>query len=415
LRRTRIIGRPVIFIVRDVFSRMIVGFYICLEGPNWTGLRMALQSAMMDKVEFCRRFGRVITADEWPCAHRPETIFGDRGPAELLSKHADFLFNSFAIRADNAAPSRPDWKPVVERFFRTMNDKGVHWQPGAVHGARSRGEPDSRLEAIHTLESFNRLFLEIVLHYNNHTWLEHYNAPEDVLYDEVPLVPIELWKWGVENRGAPRPVASFDDVRRSLTRKYEATVTPDGLHVPGLDLLYTCDRAVEEEWFDLQRGRRRPRVEMGIDDRDVSEAYIRLDHGRLVEPCTLVPKHEQFRGHGRDEMMDERAWAAVLTREAERDSAQARVSHLQRMENISREAAAARADAVEEEGSKPKIGSHADRTAERDRARAQEQLADRPGQDAAAAGGAPSGDDEEEEVPPPHDIALLRETWEDDS
>jgi len=52
--RTWIIGRPVIYVIIDVFSRMIVGVYVGLEGPSWTGAMMALANAATDKVKFCR-------------------------------------------------------------------------------------------------------------------------------------------------------------------------------------------------------------------------------------------------------------------------------------------------------------------------------------------------------------------------
>lgn len=79
LDRRRIIGRPVLYVVIDVFSRMIVGIYVGLEGPSWIGAMMALANTAEDKVEFCKRFGRVITPDEWPCDQLPATLLGDGG------------------------------------------------------------------------------------------------------------------------------------------------------------------------------------------------------------------------------------------------------------------------------------------------------------------------------------------------
>jgi hypothetical protein len=51
--RNKIIGRPVVYIVIDVFSRMITGVYIGLEGPSWVGAMMALANATAPKVEYC--------------------------------------------------------------------------------------------------------------------------------------------------------------------------------------------------------------------------------------------------------------------------------------------------------------------------------------------------------------------------
>ncbi len=57
LDRSRIIGRPVVYIVIDVFSRMIVGLYVGLEGPSWVGAMMALSNTASDKIAYCKRFG----------------------------------------------------------------------------------------------------------------------------------------------------------------------------------------------------------------------------------------------------------------------------------------------------------------------------------------------------------------------
>ncbi len=65
--RADIIGRPVIYFIVDVFSRMIVGMYVGLEGPSWAGSMMALSNAMSDKVKYCAEYGKTITEDEWPC------------------------------------------------------------------------------------------------------------------------------------------------------------------------------------------------------------------------------------------------------------------------------------------------------------------------------------------------------------
>ena len=43
LNRNRVIGRPVVYAIIDVFSRMITGIYVGLEGPSWIGAMMALE------------------------------------------------------------------------------------------------------------------------------------------------------------------------------------------------------------------------------------------------------------------------------------------------------------------------------------------------------------------------------------
>lgn len=63
--RSNIIGRPVMYFVMDVFSRMVTGMYIGLEGPSWIGAMMAIANAASDKVPYCREYGISIAEEEW--------------------------------------------------------------------------------------------------------------------------------------------------------------------------------------------------------------------------------------------------------------------------------------------------------------------------------------------------------------
>ena len=106
--RNRIIGRPVIYVVIDVFSRMIVGLYVGLEGPSWVTAMMALANTAADKVEYCKKFGIDIEPEDWPCHFLPGVLLGDRG--EIESAKIDALINNFNVAVENAAAYRADWK-----------------------------------------------------------------------------------------------------------------------------------------------------------------------------------------------------------------------------------------------------------------------------------------------------------------
>ena len=409
LRRDRTIGRPLIYFVRDVFSRSIVGFYVCLEGPNWAGFKRALECTFSDKVLWCRRFGREIVPEEWNCAHLCDVMLGDRGPGELLSKNSDFLLYQFGIRADVAPPSRPDYKPIVEPTFNLVNAEGAGWAPGAVHGPRQRGERDNRLTAAHTVWTFTRLLLEIVLYYNNYFWLEDYEPDPEVAYEGVPHIATELWKWGIANRSSALRQADPEKVRLALMRSVQATATRRGFYVPQLKLHYTCSSALDAKMFVREPGRKRTTVELGMEDHDVAVAYLRSKRGTAMEPCTLHPRYTRFAGKARDEVLDERAVEAALARDAKRSAAQGRVNHLERINRINQEVVYARDEALRQEGKdKLVIGTRADRKEDRDLHRRQELQG---GSDAVprVSMEEPETGEESEFVPMASEITLLQE------
>lgn len=213
--RTRIIGRPVVYLCVDIFSRMIVGFSVTLEGPSWLGAMLALDNVVTDKVEYCAEYGITISAGEWPCHQLPKSIHADRG--EFEGFNADRLPNSLGVDVHNTALWRADWKGIVERNFGKANERVIHFTPGAVPRPHKRGDPDYALKAVYTLDDFRKLLICYIKDYNLNQYLKQYSMDEFMIADHVERYPVDLWEWGVANRsGSLRvmPPAGRDDFRR---------------------------------------------------------------------------------------------------------------------------------------------------------------------------------------------------------
>lgn len=88
----KVIGRPIVYILIDVFSHAVVGVGAGLEGPSWVGAMLALSNTASDKAAFCREYGIRIDTDEWPSHHLPHVLLADRG--ELEGHNADHLVRS---------------------------------------------------------------------------------------------------------------------------------------------------------------------------------------------------------------------------------------------------------------------------------------------------------------------------------
>jgi putative transposase len=61
-------------VVIDVFSRLIAGIGVSLEGPSRLGAMPALENATADKVAFCAEYSVSIAEDVRPSHHLPEAI-----------------------------------------------------------------------------------------------------------------------------------------------------------------------------------------------------------------------------------------------------------------------------------------------------------------------------------------------------
>lgn len=121
VNRNWIIGRPVIYLVMDVFSRMVVGMYVGLEGPSWAGAMMALTNVVADKKEYCPEYDIEINERDWPCCHLPEISLADKG--EFEGYNVERLVRAFNLHVENAASYRADWKGIVEKQFDLIQKK----------------------------------------------------------------------------------------------------------------------------------------------------------------------------------------------------------------------------------------------------------------------------------------------------
>jgi hypothetical protein len=300
LDRSRIIGRPVIYVVIDVFSRLIVGISVTLEGPSWVGAMQALENTASDKVSFCREYGIEISDKDWPSHHLPEMILADRG--ELEGYNADNLVNSLNVRVSNTPPYRADWKGIIERNFRLSNDKAIHWVPGAVYKPHERGDADYRLDAVLDLHQFRKLMSLTVLDHNKDHRMDWYRMDEFMIQDYVEPYPIDLWNWGIRNRAGHLRKVSPDILKLNLLRTTEASVTYRGIRFEGL--FYSCDLALKEQWFIRARERGSWRITIACDPRKLDTIYLRLEDGRRIEPCYLVDAEKTFRGRDWYEAVD---------------------------------------------------------------------------------------------------------------
>ncbi len=293
--RKWIIGRPVIYVVIDVFSRMITGVYVGLEGPSWLGMMMALANMAMDKIEYCRQYKIDISEDDWPCHHLPDAILGDRG--ELISKNANIVTQNLNIKIENAAPFRPDWKGIVERRFRTINEKVKPFIPGAVDiDFNQRGGRDYRLDSKLDLDQFTQIIIRMILHHNNQHMLKDYPRTVEMIADEVLPIPSQLWKWGIIHCSGRLRTLDPDIIKLNLMPRGNATITEKGIKFKGI--YYTCDRADREMWFSNARAgslsRAQKKLEVSYDPRKTDYIYIPAQDGRSFTQCTLLESQSKY-------------------------------------------------------------------------------------------------------------------------
>ena len=275
-----LIGRPVLYFVTDVFSRMITGFYVGLEGPSWAGAMMALYNTITDKVKLCKTFEIDILNEEWPCVGLPQQLMVDNG--EMVSKASLNIIEGLGIDILNAPAWRPDLKGIVESKFRLLNIQTKALLPGSVlPDFIERGGKDYRLDAKLNIKEFTEIVIYFILKHNKKLISKHPQKNDDIIKDNVPAIPIEIWNWGIINRTGRLRQAKDNKVKIALMLKDDARVTERGIKFKSI--LYDCDTAIKEHWYAKARMKGSWACRISYDPRNPKLIYIIYDDGQFEE------------------------------------------------------------------------------------------------------------------------------------
>ena len=295
------VGRPVLYLVLDMYSRMIVGYHVALHGPSWETARGALINAFADKVDYYMSIGEPLPPDLIPAKGRCRGLMGDRG-WDHLCKAAGEAANQLGYKLSNLPPYRCDLKGLVEGAFDVANVEMIHKAPGAWR-RRETGETPNKLDCAYTLAEFRR-YLGIQIAKWNSTHVVSAPPPDwDASLGRAPT-PVMLWNHGCNVSGAPDDVDE-EWIRSMLLPQGRAHETRQGLKFRGAFFRPPDDRkdlivrlaatAKGRQWRDVQ-----VRWHEGTSD------WILVPEGEGFVPYSRVDKDDAYVGLTFDEIDLER-------------------------------------------------------------------------------------------------------------
>ncbi len=293
--RSKIIGRPTLYIVIDVFSRMITGFYIGFDNPSYVVAMQAFINACVEKTDICKSLGLNISTEEWPCIGLPDVVLADRG--ELMSNQLESLISTFNVRVESAPPRRGDAKGIVESCFRVLQAEFKPYAPGVVAGnkIKKHGEQDYRLDAAITISDFTRIILKTILFRNKNHVLTKYDRDAD-LPAGLPSIPLHLWQWGLQNRTGRLRSVDPDLLRVSILPRKKVSISTFGVCLWGR--YYTSSEMLREGWLLRSQNVNRPdKLEAAYDPACADTIYLFPQSGsRSYWICSLTEQSRRFRG-----------------------------------------------------------------------------------------------------------------------
>jgi len=294
--RTKILGKPTLYIVIDVFSRFVAGYHVSLASESWFEAMIAIEHAATNKVENCARYNFPIKEEEWPSHYLSKYLVGDRG--ELKSQLSERFVN-LHVNVLNAPSFRGDLKPFVEANFHISNDTIRQLLSGSEEARqRVRGDFDPARDSALTIEEFNRFLIMYFMNYNKSALSKDYLPTKEMFTDQVELTPLKVWNWARGKRLLHEK--SRNELRYNLFPRGQARVTRHGIEFK--KLCYTCDLGLKEGWFEGNGNGINGQIEIEIcyDPRNCSSIFLKYKSDLI--PCLLTARSKEFEGLHFDEV-----------------------------------------------------------------------------------------------------------------
>jgi putative transposase len=216
----RSVGRPWLALAIDVFSRLVVGFYVSLDPPDAMSVGLCIAHAILPKEIWLAR--RNITTS-WPCWGLPRTIHADNAKVfrgNMLKRACE----EYGIDLTWRPVATPHWGGHIERYLGTLL-KEIHSLPGTTFSnTRERGEYDSEKESAMTLSELE-------------TWLAEYitGIYHQRVHSALKMSPIRKYEEGIfgtkdkPGTGLPARITDEDRLRIDFMPYIERTIQTYGV------------------------------------------------------------------------------------------------------------------------------------------------------------------------------------------
>ncbi|MFH6966621.1 Mu transposase C-terminal domain-containing protein [Flavobacterium sp. FlaQc-28] len=160
--------RPWLTIAVDVYSRMVVGFYLSFDPPGEMGTGLCIANSILSKEIWMERNH---VEGEWPCWGIMSTIHVDNA-REFRGNMLRKACQNYGINLEFRPVAQPHWGGHVERLLGTFS-KEIHNLPGTTFSSpESRINYDSEKNASLTISEFEKWLMTYIVnvyHKRNHS------------------------------------------------------------------------------------------------------------------------------------------------------------------------------------------------------------------------------------------------------
>lgn len=284
LDRSKVVGRPIMYVMVDIFTRMILAISVSFDNNSMVALTNLFLNLSDDKIELCKKYGFEIEDNAWISGIIPRHVRVDRG-ADFRSDRFASILRELGIDRQLVSAASGSLKGTVEQEFRSLHYAiKPHMSENGV--ISQRYDSEHHKNASITIGDFTRMAIAFVLNHNQNA-SSTYPLTPDMIRNGVHANPQELWEYGCKKYGAPRPITNIDQYYYSLLTPVNARISRQGIKALGL-FYTTTDLKIRNQMYNS--GRKSVTIEMRYDPRDISRLYFISDEQKLAQAPLNINK-----------------------------------------------------------------------------------------------------------------------------
>lgn len=311
------IGRPHITLAIDVFSRMIVGYYISLEAPSATSVAMCTASSILSKK---RKLVELGIDAEWAVEGLMDSLHSDNGP-DFRTNHLSKACLKYGIHWEYRPIGGKQFGGHIERMLGVVNGELHNLDGTTKSNIVQKGIYDSAKNACLTLselEYYLVYWITKIYHKKRHSMIE--------------MTPLQKWNeglWGnkfTDGTGLKERVADESTLLLDFLPEFRSTIQRTGVKKDKLFYFADCLR----HWInhldpDDPNKRKKKKFLFKRDPRDISMIWFNEPNSnryfkvptakREIPPISLFEYRQvqkYLRSESRDDVNQEEIYHAII-------------------------------------------------------------------------------------------------------
>lgn len=230
------LGRPMLTLLIDTYSRMILGYYLSFGSTSAAAVMGALRHAILPKALPARALPGVTIVHPWVAYGLMESLVLDNG-LEFHGNDLELAALDLGIRLQYCPTRTPQFKGRVERVLKTINYSFAHQLPGtSLAKFHERGDYDPLKHAVLSLGEFRHAFEKWVL-----------DDYAQTVHKGIRTTPWARWHEGLQ-ANQPLLPASATMLERRIGKSAERSLRRDGIWLNNIRYSAASLQPILNEW-----------------------------------------------------------------------------------------------------------------------------------------------------------------------